>query len=95
VLYPDIDEGIALVVDDRLVDLFQSIKSFHNLAKYSSFSVQEIRILAQCDDELGSRHARVWVGLQWCCRHADRPSLKVFQLRVKEGGKRSLGRVAG
>lgn len=91
----DVDQGVAALVDDGVVEFLQNIKAFDYLAEDGSFPVQVVCVVAEGDDELGAGEAGIGVGRVRDGGHADGATLEVFEFGVEEGWEGLFGGVAG
>lgn len=72
---PDVLKWPAIVVDERCVDLLQSIEALNNLAEYGCLAVEVLDVLAKRDNELTAGKSIVGIDLAYRGCHTNGAAL--------------------
>jgi hypothetical protein len=83
----DVDQRMATIINDCIVDLLKHVETLDNFAEDGSLSIQIVGFVTQCDNELRPREPLIGV--------CDGASLEVLKLWMEEGWKCLVGWVAG
>lgn len=62
----DVLQWSSSVIDKGSIDFLERVKSFNDLSEDGCFAIEEIEILAKCDDELTAGKSLIRVGWRLC-----------------------------